>query len=187
MLPVHIYPMLESAIAAAAGHDSPTHRRTMGALLAPFSEVAATHPFAWFPERHSAEAIATPSADNRVVSEPYTKRMAAFLGSDQGAALILCSLGSARRAGVSDRAVFVWAGAEATDVYFPASPARARTIAGHRCGRLRHSSPRPPARPNPGRASTSTTSGSSTSIPASPRPSRRPPKPSASPPTTSAA
>jgi acetyl-CoA C-acetyltransferase len=132
MLPVHIYPMLESAIAAAAGRDSPTHRRAMGALLAPFSEVAATHPFAWFPERHSAEAIATPSTDNRVVSEPYTKRMAAFLGSDQGAALILCSLGSARRAGVSDRAVFVWAGAEANDVYFPASrpePGRSPAIA----------------------------------------------------------
>ncbi len=132
ILPVHIYPMLESAIAAAAGHDGPDHRQVMGALLAPFSEVAATHPFAWFPERYSAKAIATPSPDNRVVAEPYTKRMSAFLGSDQGAALIVCSLAAAEKAGVSDRAVFVWAGAEANDVYFPASrsePGRSPAIA----------------------------------------------------------
>ena len=132
MLPVHIYPMLESVIAARAGHDARAHRQAMGALLAPFTEVAAHHPFAWFPERHSPEDIATPSADNRVVAEPYTKRMAAFLGSDQGAALIVCSLGAARRAGVADRAVFVWAGAEATDVFSPTArpdPGRSPAIA----------------------------------------------------------
>ncbi len=53
------------------------------------------------------------------MAEPYTKLMTAFLGSDQGAALVVCSLAAARRAGVADRAVFVWSGAEATDVRFP--------------------------------------------------------------------
>jgi acetyl-CoA C-acetyltransferase len=132
MLPVHIYPMLESAIAARAGHDTPTQRRAMGTLLAPFTEVAAAHPFAWFRERHTAQQIATPSPDNRVVAEPYTKRMSAFLGSDQGAALLVCSLAAARRAGVADRAVFVWAGAETADVFFPSSrpePGRSPAIA----------------------------------------------------------
>jgi acetyl-CoA C-acetyltransferase len=47
--------------------------------------------------------------------------MAAFLGSDQGGALVVCSLAAARRAGVEDRAVFVWAGAGAVDIRFPAS------------------------------------------------------------------
>ena len=47
--------------------------------------------------------------------------MTAFLGSDQSAALIVCSLAEARRAGVEDRAVFVWSGAEAVDVRFVAS------------------------------------------------------------------
>ncbi|HXW39367.1 MAG TPA: hypothetical protein VEJ44_06710 [Acidimicrobiales bacterium] len=132
ILPVHVYPMIESAMAARAGHDGPTRRRAIGELFAPFTEVAAANPFAWFPERHRPEAIATPSPDNRVVAEPYTKRMAAFLGSDQGAALVLCSLAAARRAGVADRAVFVWAGAEANDVWFPVSrpdPARSPAIA----------------------------------------------------------
>jgi acetyl-CoA C-acetyltransferase len=121
LLPVHVYPMLESVLASRAGHDGPSHRRDMGRLLAPLTAVAADHPFAWFPVRRGATEIATPSPDNRIVCEPYTKLMTAFLGSDQGAALVVCSLAAARRAGVDDRAVFVWSGAEAVDVRFPAS------------------------------------------------------------------
>ncbi|HLH28992.1 MAG TPA: hypothetical protein VKW77_08740, partial [Acidimicrobiales bacterium] len=132
VLPVHIYPMLESAIAARLGRDAPGQRQSMGRLLAPFSEVAAANPFAWFRRSYRPDEIATPSPDNRVVAEPYTKRMSAFLGSDQGAALLVCSLACARRAGAGDRAVFLWAGAEANDVYFPASradPGRSPAIA----------------------------------------------------------
>jgi acetyl-CoA C-acetyltransferase len=132
LLPVHVYPMLESAIAARAGRHTDDQRRVIGALLSPFSDVAAANPFAWFPERHSPEAIATPSPDNRVVAEPYTKRMAAFLGSDQGAAVLVCSLAAAQRAGVADRAVFVWSGAEANDVFQPTArpePGRSPAIA----------------------------------------------------------
>lgn len=132
LAPVHVYPMFESVVAARAGHDAATHRRAMGELLAPFSEVAARHPFAWFPRAYRPEDIADPSPDNRIVAEPYTKRMASFGGTDQGAVVVVCSLAAARRAGVADRAVFIWAGAEATDVRFPASrpdPGRSPAIA----------------------------------------------------------
>jgi acetyl-CoA C-acetyltransferase len=132
LLPVHVYPLFESVVAARAGHDAMAHRQAMGRLFAPFTEVAAGHPYAWFPTARSADEIATPSPENRIVAEPYTKRMTAFLGSDQGAAVIVCSLAAARRAGVADRAVFVWAGAEATDVRFPTSrpdPGRSPAIA----------------------------------------------------------
>jgi acetyl-CoA C-acetyltransferase len=132
LVPVHIYPLFESVVAARAGHDAPTHRRALGSLFAPFTDVAAANPYAWFPEARSAGYIATPSPDNRIVAEPYTKRMTAFLGSDQGAALVVCSLAAAQRAGVADRAVFVWSGAEAVDVRFPAArpdPGRSPAIA----------------------------------------------------------
>jgi acetyl-CoA C-acetyltransferase len=58
--------------------------------------------------------------------------MCAYLGSDQGAALLVCSLAEARRAGIADRAVFVWSGADATDVRFPTArpdPGRSPAIA----------------------------------------------------------
>ncbi len=119
LAPIHVYPLFESVVAARRGRDAPGHRRAMGQLLAPFTEVAAKHPYAWFPEVLSAQEIADPTANNRIVCEPYTKRMTAFLGSDQGAALVVCSLAAARRAGVADRAVFIWSGAETTDVRSP--------------------------------------------------------------------
>jgi acetyl-CoA C-acetyltransferase len=132
MAPIHVYPLFESVVAARAGRTAPEHRLAMGQLFAPFTEVAAGNPYAWFPEARSAEAIATPGPDNRIVCEPYTKRMAAFLGSDQGASVIVCSLAAAERAGVADRAVFIWSGAEAIDVRFPTArpdPGRSPAIA----------------------------------------------------------
>jgi acetyl-CoA C-acetyltransferase len=132
LVPVHVYPLFESVVAARAGHDAEAHRVAMGRLFAPFTRVAAGHPYAWFPTARTADEIATPSPDNRIVAEPYTKRMTAFLGSDQAAALVVCSLAAARRAGVADRSVFVWSGAEATDVRFPTArpdPGRSPAIA----------------------------------------------------------
>lgn len=119
ILPVHIYAMIESAFAAAAGRTFEEHRAEMGRLLAPFTDVAAAHPAAWFPDQRSADEIATPSSDNRIVAEPYTKRMTAFLNVDQAAAVVVCSLAAARAAGVADRAVFVWSGADCHDVWEP--------------------------------------------------------------------
>ena len=132
LAPVHVYPLFESVLAARAGHDAPTHRRALGELMAPFTTVAAANPYAWFADARTADEIATPSPDNRIVCEPYTKRMTAFLGSDQSAALVVCSLAAAQRAGVADRAVFVWSGAEAVDVRFVSArpdPGRSPAIA----------------------------------------------------------
>ncbi|HEY5097177.1 MAG TPA: hypothetical protein VII46_03980, partial [Acidimicrobiales bacterium] len=58
LLPIHVYPMLESVLASRAGHDSPAHRQDLGRLLAPLTAVAAEHPFAWFPVRREAAEIA---------------------------------------------------------------------------------------------------------------------------------
>lgn len=116
-LPVHLYAMFESAIAASLGHTSDEHRAHLGKLLAPFAEVASRHPHAWFDDAPTADDIATPSS--AMVAEPYTKRMAAFLSVDQAASLVVCSLGAARAAGVADRAVFVWSGASCNDVWEP--------------------------------------------------------------------
>jgi acetyl-CoA C-acetyltransferase len=132
LVPVHVYPLFESVVAARGGRNAAEHRQAMAELLAPFAEVAAANPYAWFPQARTPADIATPTPDNRIVCEPYTKLMTAFLGSDQGAAVIVCSLAAARRAGVADRAVFIWSGAGATDVRFPTArpdPGRSPAIA----------------------------------------------------------
>ncbi|MGA2036003.1 MAG: acetyl-CoA acetyltransferase [Acidimicrobiales bacterium] len=119
--PVHVYALFESVIAHRAGRTFAEHRSALGELMAPFTKVAATHPFAWFPQARTPTELSEITADNRLVSEPYPKRMCAMLGVDQGAAVVVTSLEAARAAGVADRAVFCWSGAQACDVWFPSA------------------------------------------------------------------
>ena len=119
--PVHVYALFESVLAARAGREPAEQRKVLGEIMAPFTAVAAGHRVAWFPEVRRPEELAEVSADNRLVAEPYPKRMCAVLAVDQGAAVVVASLAAARRAGVADRAVFCLAGAEAADVWFPAA------------------------------------------------------------------
>ncbi|HVM52055.1 MAG TPA: hypothetical protein VM262_02560 [Acidimicrobiales bacterium] len=117
--PAHVYPLFESAMAARAGRTFAEQRAFLGRMLAPFTEAAARHPYAWFRDTATPDELATPTPENRVTAEPYTKRMNAFPNVDLGAALIVCSLAEARRAGLADRAVFVWSGADAAEVLAP--------------------------------------------------------------------
>jgi acetyl-CoA C-acetyltransferase len=118
-LPAQVYPLFESALAHRDGRSFEQQRAFLGELLAPFTAVAAKHPFSWFPTEVSAADIATPNSNNRVTAEPYTKRMNAFPNVDLGAALLVCSLAEARRCGVADRAVFIWSGADTAEVLAP--------------------------------------------------------------------
>lgn len=119
LMPGHVYPLFESVLAARAGRSFAEHTRFLGPLMARFSAVAAKNPYAWFTEGRTATEISTPSDRNRLTAEPYTKLMNAFLGVDQASAVVVCSLGVAQAVGVADRAVFVWSGADANDVWFP--------------------------------------------------------------------
>ncbi|HVT77847.1 MAG TPA: hypothetical protein VHD87_12515 [Acidimicrobiales bacterium] len=119
LLPAHIYPLFEVALAARDGRTLAEQREYLGTIMAPFTSVAAQHPFAWFRQELTPLEIATPDASNRITAEPYTKRMNAFPNVDQGAAIVVCSLAEARRAGVADQAVFIWAGADTAEVIAP--------------------------------------------------------------------
>jgi len=117
--PTLIYPLLETAGRAAAGRGVEAHQAYVSELWATFAAVAAANPYAWSREGWSAEEIRTPSAANRVVTFPYTKRMCANIEVDQAAAVLLCSYEAARAAGVpDDRLVFPLAGADAHDHFF---------------------------------------------------------------------
>lgn len=119
-LPIHVYPMFESAMAAEAGRTFEEQRRFVAEFMARNTAVAAKHPYAWFPTEATPDELATVTPDNRLTAEPYTKRMNAIMAVDQGAALAVCSLATAQDLGIADRAVFVWAGADANDVWCPA-------------------------------------------------------------------
>jgi acetyl-CoA C-acetyltransferase len=116
--PVNIYPLFENSFWSTRGiNDFAEQRARVAKIFERFTRVAAHNPHAWFPIARSAEELATPSPDNRLVSEPYTKLLCAFLGGDQAASFVVCSLEFARRAGLEEEALFPVAGADLNDVW----------------------------------------------------------------------
>ncbi len=116
--PINFYPVFESAIRADRGESIDQHRDRVSALWARFNEVAVANPYAWFRTPMTAEEIREPSSSNRMVGFPYTKAMNSNWDLDQGAAILLCSVGAAEAAGIDrDRWVFPWAGTDAHDTY----------------------------------------------------------------------
>lgn len=122
---------------AARGTGPAAHRAALGALLAPFTEVAAANPHAWFPEARSADELIEPTPSNRMVGYPYTKEMVAIMDVDMAAAVVLATWGAADRLGVPvERRVPLRSWAYDTDAVYLAehpdlsrSPAMARASA----------------------------------------------------------
>ncbi|WP_189587041.1 acetyl-CoA acetyltransferase [Litorimonas cladophorae] len=96
------YGFIETARRLRAGRSVGVHRRYMAELIAPMSEVASRNPFAMFKEVFTADDIATPSAANRNLISPYLKNMVAKDGINQGAAVVMTTIGTARELGVPE-------------------------------------------------------------------------------------
>lgn len=118
-MPVQIYPLFESALAAASGRTPEEHRGHLGRLWSGFSQIAATNPHAWVQQAYTPDEVANATPENRMIGFPYPKRMNANNNVDQGAGLVMCSVEKARSLGIgADRWVFPHAGTEAHDTYF---------------------------------------------------------------------
>jgi acetyl-CoA C-acetyltransferase len=103
-MPSAYFALVESAL--HAGTDPARHARRLGALLAPFTSVAASRPdLAWFPHERTPDEISTPSATNRMVAQPYTKLMCSFPTVDLAAALVVTVAGTTARPVVRPLAV----------------------------------------------------------------------------------
>lgn len=116
--PSYVYPLFEQSLRIASGESIADHQRRIGELWAGFSAVAADNPNAWVRERMSAEQIAQPSADNRMISTPYPKLMNSNNMVDQAAVVILCSVEKAEYLQIPrDSWVFPYAGTDSHDTY----------------------------------------------------------------------
>lgn len=116
LMPTQAYPLFENALRHAAGRTLEEHLAVVGAMWAGFSRVAADNPYAWRREAFTAAEITTPTAENRVVGFPYTKRMVSNPDVDMAAGCIVCSVERARALGVPrDRWVFPLAGTDGKD------------------------------------------------------------------------
>ncbi|MBA2954141.1 acetyl-CoA acetyltransferase [Nocardioides sp. MAH-18] len=102
------YALFENARRARLGLSREQYAAGMGALFAPFTEVAAANPHAAAPTVRTAAELVTPSERNRAIVDPYPRFLVARDQVNQGAAVLLTSVGAARRLGVpEDRWVFL--------------------------------------------------------------------------------
>ena len=111
MLPIEIYPMFETALRYRDKRTVADHQKYISELWARFSDVAATNPHAWIQQRYTAQAIRTPTSDNRMIGFPYTKLMNSNNDVDMAAALVMCSVERAEALGIArDKWIFLHAG-----------------------------------------------------------------------------
>jgi acetyl-CoA C-acetyltransferase len=102
------YALIDNARRARLKQTRTEYAAAMGALFEPFTRIAAANPHASAPTERSAAELVTPTAVNRPIADPYTRYIVAREKVNQGAAVLLMSVGAARRIGVpEDRWVFL--------------------------------------------------------------------------------
>lgn len=103
-----MYALCENARRARLGLSREDYAAEMGRLFAPFSAVAAGNPYASTHERRSPQELTTVSETNRWIAEPYPQRLVARDQVNQGAAVLLTSVGAAHELGIpEDRWVYL--------------------------------------------------------------------------------
>lgn len=114
-----VFAVIDAALRFARGESLAEHARDAAELWARLNAVARGNPHAWIREPFTAAQIGTASPDNPMISFPYTRLLNANARVDMAAAVILCSLETARAAGVPDeKLVYLHAATEANDTNF---------------------------------------------------------------------
>tara|TARA_B100001057_G_scaffold123076_1_gene121912 strand:+ start:1145 stop:2716 length:1572 start_codon:yes stop_codon:yes gene_type:complete len=115
-VPIQTYPLFESELRARASHSLDKHLLAMAEMMKPFNEVAGDNPFSSYGAPRSVSELATVTDENRFICLPYPKWLNAMDGVNQGAAVILTSVGHARALGIdSKKWVFLHGCSEANE------------------------------------------------------------------------
>src|SRR5260370_29897179 len=94
------YGLIGNARRARVKQTRDEYAASMGALFAPFTEVATANPHAAAPTVRSAAELVTVTESNRLIADPYTRYIVAREKVNQGAAVLLTSVAAAQRLGV---------------------------------------------------------------------------------------
>lgn len=115
-IPITVYALYETARRKKLGLGRDAYRLEMGKLFAPFTEVAHDNPHAMSQEVYSAEELATVTPKNRLVADPFPRRMVARDQANQGASVIIASVARARELGVPEsKWVYLHGGADVAE------------------------------------------------------------------------
>lgn len=103
------YGLCETARRAYLGVGREAYAQQMGELFAPFTAVAAGNPLSSAAVKPmSADELITVGERNRMIAEPYPQRLVARDQVNQGAAVLLTTVGAARELGIpEDRWIYL--------------------------------------------------------------------------------
>lgn len=96
------YALLENARRAARAEGRDQYLASMGALFAPLTKIAAKNPLSAAPEEHDAVELVAVTERNRMIAEPYPRLLVARDQVNQGAAVLLASVGAAQKLGIDE-------------------------------------------------------------------------------------
>jgi acetyl-CoA C-acetyltransferase len=94
------YAVFENARRRRLGLSREDYATAMGELFAPFTRVAASNPYAAAPTERTAGELVAVTERNRLIADPYPRFLVARDQVNQGAAVLLTSVGKARELGV---------------------------------------------------------------------------------------
>ena len=114
-MPVNVYPFYDMASAHGWGQTPAEAQAESAVLWARYAAVAADNPSSWLTERYDAATIAAVTPANRLIAWPYTKLMVANPLVNQGAAVIVTDLATARAAGIDPARMIHLVGGAAAD------------------------------------------------------------------------
>ena len=99
---IAMYPLFENAIRGHRGRNVADHMKEIGKLFARFAAVAAANPLATRRDGFTAAQLSTVNDSNRWIGFPYPRLMNSNAFIDQAAAVIVTSVGEARRRGIPE-------------------------------------------------------------------------------------
>ena len=99
---MYYYAMFENARRGRLGLSREAYGPEMGRVFAPFTEVASRNPHAMAREVRSAEELVAVNARNRLVADPFPRFVVSRDQANQGAAVLLTSVGKARALGIPE-------------------------------------------------------------------------------------
>lgn len=99
-----VYGLLENARRGRLGQTRAAYALQMGELFAPLSALAAGNPYS-ATAQHGATAaeLATPTARNRMIADPYPLHLVARDQVNQAAALVMTTVAKARALGIDEK------------------------------------------------------------------------------------
>ena len=100
VMPMQYYGLMENARRGAQGKDLDSYRVEMAEEFSKLSQVAANNVNAAFPKAYDVDTLAKPSKENPLILAPYTKHLMAKDRVNQGAAVLLTTVGKAMELGI---------------------------------------------------------------------------------------